>query len=241
MRVVSPRLLAIALVPAALAAVALGTSWPEPAGPDFVFWLVACAAGELLWVRLPGRATTMNMSLACNLAALALLPRGQAMLAALIATLLAEKLFMRKPVVRCVFNASQTALAVWGASLALHAVAGQRAFGAGLPAPLALAGLGAAALVYFAVNSAAVAGAIAAADSQRFAGVWRSIFATRFNLFSTSALFSLGALVAVAHSLAGPVYSLLGAMPLLVTYAAYRLVYEAKPAARDEGSERRAA
>lgn len=233
--------MAIALVPALLASIALGTSWPEPGGRDFVFWLIACAAGELLWVRLPNGSTTMNMSLACNLAACALLPRGQAMLAAAIATLIAESLFMRKPAVRCVFNASQTALAVWAGSLALHAIAGARPFGAGLPAPLALAGLAAAAIAYFAVNSAAVAGAIALADGQSFVRVWRSIFAPRFNLFSTSALFSLGALVAVAHSLAGPVYSLLGAMPLLVTYAAYRLVYEAKPASRDEGSERRAA
>lgn len=236
------RLAAIVLVPTALAAAAFAFSWRGAPAHDLAFWLLACAAGELLWVRLPLGGMTMNMSLACNLAALALLPRGDAMAAAAVATLVAEKVFMRKPIVRCVFNASQTTLAVWGASLALHAVAGARPFGDGLPAPLALAGLGAAALVYFAINSASVAGAIALVDRIPFVHVWRTNFGSRFNLFSTGALFSLGALIAVVHSLAGPVYSLLGALPLLITYAAYRLVYEQQePARRGEDSERHAA
>lgn len=235
------RIAGIVLVPVALAAASIAWSWRGSSSPDFAFWLLACAAGELLWVRLPLGGMTMNMALATNLAALALLPRGEAMIAAALATLIAEKAFMRKPWVRCVFNASQTTLAVGAASLALEALAGARPFGNGLPPPAALAGLGAAALAYFAVNSVSVSSAIAVADGVAFSRVWLTNFGSRFNLFSTGALFSLGGLIAVAHSLAGPVYSLLGALPMLITYAAYRLVYEPARAKQEEDPERRAA
>jgi hypothetical protein len=217
---------AIVGVPAALAAAAITASWRGVPGTDFWFWFTACLAGELLWVRLALGGITMNMALACNFGALLLLGRGEAMIAATASTLIAEAVFLRKPMVRCVFNSAQSALSVGAASLTLGAITGGVGI-AELSNPTTLVGVVAAALVYFAVNSVAVSLAVSLADGLRFVEVWRTDFGSRFNLMSSGALFSLGTMMAVAYMLAGPLYSLLGVMPILVTYAAYRMVYGA--------------
>ena len=50
--------LTLAAVALASGTVAIAASWAGAPGPSFGFWLAACFAGELLWVRLPfGRAT----------------------------------------------------------------------------------------------------------------------------------------------------------------------------------------
>ena len=71
--------------------------------------------------------------------------------------------------------------------------------------------------------------------------VWDTNFGSRFNVMSSGALFSLGVMMAVAYVLAGPLYSLLGVLPILVTYAAYRMVYATGAAREERPWERRAA
>ena len=139
-------------IPAALAVAAIAASWRGTPGTDFWIWFGACLAGELLWVRLALGGITMNMALACNFGALLLLPRGEAMVAAAASTLIAEMVFMRKPLVRCVFNGAQSALAVGAASLALGLIAQDAHLSAGPKPVILLAALGAAIIgCFFAV------------------------------------------------------------------------------------------
>jgi hypothetical protein len=226
-------------VPAALAVAAIAASWRGTPGTDFWIWFAACIAGELLWVRLALGGITMNMALACNFGALLLLPRGEAMVAAAASTLIAELVFLRKPMVRCVFNGAQSALAVGAASLALGLISQGAHLSAGPKPVLLLAAVGAA-ITYFVVNNVAVTIAVSAADGISFVKVWDTNFGSRFNVMSSGALFSLGVMMAVAYALAGPLYSLLGVLPILVTYAAYRMVY-ASAAKEERPWERRAA
>src|SRR5947208_1766834 len=107
-----------------LAAAATWKSWTAVSLPAFAFWLVACTAGELLWVRLPFGAATISMASCFDFAALLVLPRGEAMLITALATVAAELGVMRKPPVRALYNGAQTALAVWAASWAFQAVSG---------------------------------------------------------------------------------------------------------------------
>lgn len=230
----------IALLPAPFAIAVIASTWTGSPSPGFWFWLSACFAGELLWVRLPVGGITMNMALACNLAAIVLLPRGDAVVAAAAATLVAEAFFMRKPVVRFLYNSGQTVLAVFAGATAWSWVAGPVARAHLLGTPQALAGMAAAAVAFFAVNSASVSLAVCLADGISFWRAWRLTFGTRFNLFSSGALFSLGGLLAIVHALAGPIYTLLGVLPVLITYAAYRGVH-GQYARQGEDDTRRAA
>ena len=85
-----------------LAGAAIGVGWSGAPDVRFWFWLGACALGELLWVRLPVGGATVSMALACNFAAMLLLPPGHAMLAIAFSTLLVEAIVMRKPALRFV-------------------------------------------------------------------------------------------------------------------------------------------
>src|SRR5262249_47366864 len=132
----------------------------RPLDGSFWFWVATCFAGELLWVRLPLGRATLSMASACNFAALLLLPRGEAMLAAAAATVGAELLFMRKPPVRVLFNTGQTVLAVGAGGAAYHALAAFGHGGATTVVQSGLLALAAGAAAYAVVNTVAVSLAV---------------------------------------------------------------------------------
>src|SRR5262245_8819983 len=156
--------LALATVALAAGGLAIAASWAGRPGPAFGFWFAACFAGELLWVRLPFGRATLSMASTCNFAALMLLPRAEAMLAAAGASLVAELLVMRKPPARLLFNAGQTALAVGAGALAYRALAGPAASPVAVLVGRGLWPMLAAAASYAAVNTASVSLAIGVAE-----------------------------------------------------------------------------
>src|SRR5258705_5476386 len=127
-----PRLLvaswAFAVLIVAGSVVAIVRTWQGFPGHSFWFWLAACVAAEILWVRMPLGNATLSMASACNFAALLVLPRGEAMVAAAGASVLAEALVMKKSPVRFIFNAAQSALAVAASSWMLDVTGGGASF-----------------------------------------------------------------------------------------------------------------
>ena len=232
---------ALAAITVTLAAIAAAASWPHSPGEGFWFWVVACLAGELLWVRLPLGRATLSMASACNFAALLLLPRGEAMLAAAAASLAAELLVMRKPPVRFMFNAGQTVLAVGAGGLVYHALAGPAMLHPAAISTSGLVPLGLAALAYAFVNTGAVSLAVGLTERVAPWRAWWANFGSLYELLSTSALFSLGALLAVLYSLAGPLGTALVSLPLLLAHDSYRRYLERRDGATEAGPERRAA
>jgi len=230
------RELALTAVTVAAAAAAMARAWTAPRGAELWFWTAACFAGELLWVRLPLGRATLSMASAGNFAALLLLPGGHAMVAAAGASLLSEAIFMRKPPVRLVFNAAQTVLAVGAASLAFHALA---------PAgPVAHAILGrgmlplaAAAAAYTLVNTGFVSVAVGLTERIAPWRAWWTNFGSLYELLSSSALFSLGALFAVIFSIAGPAGTLFLVLPLLLAHDSYRRYLAREDAAKAEARQ----
>ena len=214
--------LTLAAVALASGTVAIAASWAGAPGPSFGFWLAACFAGELLWVRLPFGRATLSMASTCNFAALILLPRAEAMLAAAGASLVAELLVMRKPPARLLFNAGQTALAVGAAGLVYHTLAGATASPAAVLLAKGLWPILAAAAAYAAVNTGSVSLAIGVAERVAPWRAWWSNFGSLYELLSTSSLFSLGVLLAVLHALVGPAGTLLVCLPLLLSHESYR-------------------
>jgi hypothetical protein len=206
-------------------ATALAVFVLSPAAPpsrEGWLWLVACFAGELLWVRLPLDRATISMSACFNFAAAILLPQREAMLAVAISVFAAELVVMRKPAVRAVFNSAQTALATAAAAATFHLVSGgSQDLESLLRHAQVLPFLGAAASYYLA-NRLAVSLAVAASRRVSPAAAWRANFRGRHELLSSATLFSLGLLVALCHQRVGMAGTLLVALPLVIVCDGYR-------------------
>jgi len=216
-----PALVAMVTTTVALASIALAASWPGWPSRPLWFWMIACTVSELLWVRLPLGQATLSMSSCFNVAAILVLPRGEAMLAVAASVAIAENIFMRKPAMRVMFNSAQVALAVAAGSLAFTLLGGSAHRLGGMVATLDLLPLVAAGLVYSAVNTGAVSVAVALSEGLSPWQAWRENFATGFELIARGALISLGILVAVHYSLTGPAGTMLVALPLVLAQQGY--------------------
>lgn len=209
---------------------------------ETIFWLVACIAGEVLWVKLPTGSATVSMAACFNFAALLVLAPREAMPVAALATLIAELAVMRKSVVRALFNAGQTALAVALARVCFDVCGGRGASLIDLVSGLQLLPFLAAALAYYVVNRATVVIVVAIASGLGPGESWRRNFGSAYDLLSTGAAFSLGALLATHYAGIGMVGTLFVALPLVLACDGYRrFAREAKPGGHEEVSERRAA
>ena len=205
----------------ALAALTTASTWTGPVAAAFWFWLAACLVGELMWVRLSVGRVTVSMASCFHFASLLSLPVGQAMLAAALSGVLAEAVFVRKPLIRALFNGAQAALSVGAASVTLTLLSrvhppGQPIVDFGLPAMIA------AAAIYALVNSGLVSLAVALHERIALAHAWRANFGTRYEALSNGALFSLGALLAGTAARQGIAGALLIILPLLIAFDGYR-------------------
>ena len=208
---------------------------------ELAFWLAACIAGELLWVRLPVGAATISMAACFNFAALLVLPMPSAMAVTALATVLAELSIMHKKPLRALFNAAQTTLAVAAASTTFHTMGGNRPL-IDLVSTLHLLPFVAAALAYYLVNRGAVVVVVAAAESISPRESWRKNFGNGYDLLASGAGFSLGVLLATHYSSIGMVGTLFVALPLILACDGYRrLMGDSRDAKTPDESERRAA
>jgi hypothetical protein len=224
----------------ALAAIAIALSWNGPLTSSLLFWAGACLVGELLWVRMPLGRVTVSMASAVQFAAVLVLPRGHAMVAAAASVLVAELLFMRKPAIRATYNAGHGALTVGATSWAMMACETLLRGGPHAESP-ALATLLVGAVIYFIVNTGAVSFAVAWNEGVSFARAWLTNFGNRYELLSNGALFSLGALLASLYSVHGMFGTMLVLLPLLVAYEGYRVHADGQMAGRPATEERQAA
>ena len=204
----------------ALGALATAACWSPPSAPTLLGWTMACLACEAMWVRLPVGGATLSMASCTQFAALELLPPGAAMLVAAVSTAAAEHLFMRKPLRRVLYNAGQVALAVGGAAWALSHVA--RAAPLSMTTGREWAALALAGVVYFAINSGAVTLAVHVADHVPLRRAWRTNFGNRFEVLSSGALISLGALLADQYRRGGVAAALTVTLPVVLAFLAYR-------------------
>lgn len=209
------RVIALVGVTVVLATVATIAGWGAPLEGAFWFWLAACFVSELVWVRLPVGQATVSMASCFQFAALLLLPRGQVMLIAAISSVVAESLVMRKPPLRALFNAGQSALAVGAAAAVLTLLAPgvevrELVYGARL-LPLM-----AAATVYFVVNTGSVALAIALSERVPIVTAWLRNFGRLRHLLINTALYTLGALLASHYANNGMVGTTLVTTPLVI-------------------------
>ena len=200
--------------------------------PRFWYWAAACFVGELLWLRLPLGRATMSMGSTANFAALLVLPVPIAIPAATLASFAAERTAMRKPLVRALFNAAGTALAVGATGMVLKLLAPAGALA--LHDARLLLALAAAAVAYYAFNRSLVTAALALDGALPMSLVWRRNFGLSRDLLPSGAALSLGVLLAELHEQAGPVALAFVMLPALIVFEGHRRLYTAS-ALRVEG------
>jgi hypothetical protein len=224
-----------------LAIVAIERGWSGTSFAVFAYWFTLCLAGELLWVRLPLGSATISMASCFNFAALLLLTRGEAMGVTVASTLMAELAILRKPPVRALFNAAQTALAVWCAWWAYRLAGGGAHAPAALLSSLHVAPFVAAAALYYIVNRTAVTMAIASSTGLGFVEAWRRNFGDGYELLAAGAVLSLGAMLATLYSAIGMGGALFVVLPLaLAGDGIRRRARQPGPAPAGEGEKRAA-
>ncbi len=177
-----------------------------------LFWLALCVGAECLWIRTPGGLATISMASCAHFAALLTLSRPEAMAVAGLGSAVAELFVLRKHWTRVVYNASQVACAVGIARGFLDATAGPGVLASGALAPMHLLALGVAATLYFLANHGATSLAVALDQGRSIADVWNENFGLRYEVFSSTALFCLGVLLAIQYQIAGS----LGVIPLII-------------------------
>lgn len=225
-----------------LAAFTMWRAWTGTTPATFAYWLIACMAGEVLWIRLPLGSATISMASCFNFAALLVLTPGEAMAATALATLVAEIAIMRKSPVRALFNASQTALAVAAAIWMFGWAGGGSRDLVALISSFRLLPFVLAAACYYAVNRGAVTLAVASSTGVSPLAAWRRNFGSRYELLAGGAVFSLGVLVATHYSAIGMAGTLLVALPLVFACEALRRYSrrESAPAELPESTDRAA-
>ena len=193
--------------------------------PRFWYWAAACTVGEMLWLRLPLGRATMSMGSTANFAALLVLPTPLAIPAATLASFTAERAVMRKPLLRALFNAAGTALAVGATGMVLQLMAPHGAFA--LHGDRMLIALATAAAAYYVFNRSLVTAVLALDGALPMALVWRRNFGISRDLLPSGAALSLGVLLAELHEHAGPVALVFVLLPALVVFQAQRRLYSA--------------
>jgi hypothetical protein len=193
--------------------------------PRFWFWAAACMVGEMLWLRLPLGRATMSMGSTANFAALLVIPTPLAIPAAMLGSLAAERAVMRKPLVRALFNAAGTALAVGATGMVLKLMAPHGAFE--LHSYRLLLALALSALTYYVFNRSLVTAVLALDGALPMALVWRRNFGLSRDLLPSGAALSLGVLLAELHQHAGPVALAFAALPAMLIFEAQRRLYSA--------------
>jgi hypothetical protein len=225
-----------------VAAIAMWRAWAGTTPATFAYWLIACVAGEVLWIRLPLGSATISMASCFNFAALLVVTRGEAMAVTALATLIAEIAIMRKSPVRALFNASQTALAVTSAVWMFDWAGGGSHDLVAMISSFRLLPFALAAACYYAVNRGAVSLAVASSTGVSPLAAWRSNFGSQYELLSGGAVFSLGVLVATHYSAIGMAGTLLVALPLVFACDAMRRYSrrESRPAELPDSTDRAA-
>lgn len=191
-------------------------------GRDLAFWFVACLVGEVLWVRLAAGSATISMASCFNFAALLVLAPREAMLVASVATIVAELVVMRKPLIRALFNAAQTLIAVALAGWVFGALGGHEKSLVDLVSSLRLLPFLAAAAVYYAVNRGTVVVVVALAESIGVRESWHRNFGSTYDPLSCAGTLSLGALLATQYGSLGMIGTVFILLPLVLACDGYR-------------------
>lgn len=114
---------AVALAAAALLAFSVPADL-EKFWLHYLAWVIISVLSEMMWLNVGAAGGTVSMASTANLTTVALWGGPAAMWIGAVSTLVAVVFVQRKPAVRAIFNAAQTAVTLWAAALAFHLLGG---------------------------------------------------------------------------------------------------------------------
>ncbi|MBD3162062.1 MAG: hypothetical protein GF346_07180 [Candidatus Eisenbacteria bacterium] len=182
----------------------------------FLLWLVFCVTAELLWLETPTGEATDSMASAFNVAVLYLFGNQLSLWIIGLSVLIATRYIQKRDWIKSIFGFGQMVITAFLAGSAFRLLAG----GAGRLEHFSSIGGGAGLLiccvVYFAANTALVAGAV---SLERRVGFWATLkenYLYRNALTSSGALFALSPILLLSYLAIGYPGVLLFFLPLVI-------------------------
>ena len=201
------RLVVVLSVVFALASFALCGSWAlavlqgdTTATVVLAYWFLLSLASEAFWIETPTRRGMISMSLAVNLASLWVLPLPVAIWVGGASVLVGDLLFHRRRLLRALFNAAQTVLALSACAWLVLDPIRSRGLDAMLLHPLSTASVP---LVFAVVNTGLVALVIAFDRGLSPWAAWRDNFGHSYQALSTLGLYLAGLALVAAYEAIG--------------------------------------
>jgi signal transduction histidine kinase len=204
----------------------------------YVAWIVICLVSETMWSASMSGAATWSLAATAGLSAVVLWGPEAGMWIAGISTLVADLFVQRKPWLRASFNSTQIALTSWLAGQAFAWLGGRsalplangaavldRSASTALVLPFAVL-----TLVYFAMNRAMVALAVAWASERTWWRVLREDWLYTAKLEVDAASFLLVPLMVISFTAVGYPGVLLFYAPLFMLFQSDRRFHELKRA-----------
>ncbi len=201
-------------------------------------WIPVLGLSEAFWIRTSGRQATISTAMVAHLAAIRLLPTGQAAFMAFVVSFAADILIQRKPVIKAAYNASLVAITL---RLAAIPILLARLAPASHLEAAAWVGFAGAGIVYWLVNRAGVTCIIAASEEISWSRAWRENFGFGYEALTTSVQLVLAGVLAAGWQVLGP--SGLAGMALLCYFVtdAYRRRNQLEKLRTEVEEERKAA
>ncbi len=187
------------------------------------FWFVFSMASETFWLPTASGKGMVSMSLAANLALLFVLPLHLALTVIATSVTLADILLHRRNALRSLFNAAQSTLCLFVASVMMHLLgspiqpAGSSTF---LLAPAATLIVP---IVFCLLNTLAVSGAIYLETRDPFWATWKRNYGFGYHYLNCAILFALGLGLVVAVETVGYIGGLVSILFLVTSRDLYRL------------------
>lgn len=201
-------------------------------------WIPVLALSEAFWIRTSGRQATISTAMVAHLAAISLLPPGQAAFMSFVVSFAADLFIQRKPVIKAAYNASLVAITL---RLAAIPILVARLAPPAHQDAAAWAGFAGAGLVYWLVNRGGVACIIAASEKIAWRQAWRENFGFGYEALTTAVQLVLAGVLAAGWPVLGP--SGLAGMGLLCYFVtdAYRRRNQLESIRAEVREDRRAA
>ena len=213
----SPLTLYVGLVVGAgLALLALQSGFDRLVSSAFLLWLLFCVAAELLWLETPTGEATDSMASAFNVAVLYLFGNELSLWIIGLSVLIATRYIQKRDWFKSLFGFGQMVITAFLAGSAFRLLAGGSGRLEHFSSPGGLAGLLFCCVVYFAANTALVAGAVSLERRVPFWATLKENYLYRNALTSSGALFALSPILLLSYLSIGYPGVFLFFLPLVI-------------------------
>ena len=172
-----------------------------PSGLTLLIWLPMLVLGEYFWIPTFGGRATLSTAMVAHLAALWLLPAGQATVLAASVSLCADLWIQRKPLMKSSYNAALLAVTMRAAAAPVLWLGALDTHPGILVRCIVFAAMG---FTYWAVNRVGVTVIVSLADRTAFNHAWRENFGFGYEILNTAVELVIASMMVLLIPIVGP-------------------------------------